>query len=42
MAVSGQFFGWVFGLGKKAKIVAPESVREQMKEELAGIIEKYL
>ena len=41
VAVSGQFFGWVFGLGKKAKIVAPESVREQMKAELAGVLDGY-
>ena len=41
VAVSGQFFGWVFGLGKKAKIIAPESVKEQMKKELAGVLEGY-
>ena len=41
VAVSGQFFGWVFGLGKKARIVAPESVREQMKAELMEVMGKY-
>ena len=41
VAVSGQFFGWVFGLGKKARIVAPESVKEQMKAELEVVREKY-
>lgn len=41
VAVSGQFFGWVFGLGKKARIVAPESVKEQLKKELAAVMEGY-
>ena len=41
VAVSGQFFGWVFGLGKKARIVAPDSVKEQMKNELAKVMEGY-
>lgn len=29
IVVSGQFFGWLSGIGKEAKIVAPESVREE-------------
>ncbi|MBE5767726.1 MAG: WYL domain-containing protein [Clostridiales bacterium] len=41
VAVSGQFFGWVFGLGKKARIIAPESVKEQMKSELLGVGKNY-
>ncbi len=31
IAVSSQFFGWVFGLGKMARIVEPESVKQQMR-----------
>ena len=34
VAVSQQFFAWVFGLGKAVRIVAPESVKEQMKKAL--------
>jgi UDP-galactopyranose mutase len=38
VAVSQQFFAWVFGLGKAVRIVAPESVKEQMKK---ALLEKY-
>jgi len=41
VAVSPQFFGWLFGLGKKARIVAPEHVKQQMKEHLADVSSKY-
>ena len=41
VAVSNQFFGWVFGLGKMVKIVAPESVKEKMKEALSENLERY-
>lgn len=41
VAISPQFFAWVFGLGKKARIVAPEHVREEMKAMLQGVSEKY-
>ena len=41
VAVSQQFFAWVFGLGKAVRIVAPESVKEQMKKALADIAERY-
>lgn len=34
VAVSQQFFGWVFGLGSYAKIVAPEEVVTQYREQL--------
>ena len=34
VAVSPQFFGWVFGLGNYVTIVAPEWVKEKMVEEL--------
>ena len=32
VAVSDQFYGWVFGQGKKVRSVAPESVKEGMKK----------
>ena len=41
VAVSDQFFGWVFGLGKAVRIVGPESVKLKMKKALEGILERY-
>jgi len=32
VAVSGQFFGWIFALGDGARIVGPEHVAEQMRD----------
>lgn len=39
VAVSGQFFGWLAGIGKEAVIVSPEEVREQYKSWLQDIID---
>ena len=39
VAVSGQFFGWLAGIGKHAKLIAPESVKHAYKEYLREIIE---
>ena len=41
VAVSQQFFAWVFGLGKNVRIVAPESVKEKMKKALEDIQGMY-
>lgn len=41
VAVSQQFFGWVFGLGKAVRIVGPEAVVEKMKKALSDITERY-
>lgn len=41
VAVSDQFFGWVFGLGKMVRIVGPEDVKEKMKKALADISARY-
>ena len=41
VAVSQQFFGWIFGLGKMVRIVGPESVKAQMRQALADITERY-
>ena len=41
VAVSQQFYGWVFGLGKSVRIVGPEDVKEGMKKALADITERY-
>ncbi len=40
--VSRQFLGWVFSLGDKAKIIAPEEVVEQMKEEIVRLQQQYM
>ena len=42
VAISQQFFGWIFGLGKSARIVAPESVKAQMKKLLDEISSRYV
>ena len=39
VAVSGQFFGWLAGIGKDAVIIGPPSVREQYRSWLSGIVE---
>ena len=39
VAVSGQFFGWLAGIGKNAKLVSPEHVREQYRNYLMEILE---
>ena len=41
VAVSQQFFAWVFGLGKSVRIVGPENVKERMKTALMDIGEMY-
>ncbi|MBE5854170.1 MAG: WYL domain-containing protein [Lachnospiraceae bacterium] len=36
IAVSNQFFGWIFALGNEFSIVGPASVRKQFEEKLLG------
>ena len=38
LTVSNQFFGWMAGIGKTAKILGPESVKEQYREYLQNIL----
>ena len=38
VTVSGQFFGWLAGIGKDAAIVSPEPVKERYRQWLADII----
>ena len=40
--VSRQFLGWVFSLGKMAKIVGPEEVIGQMQEEVIRLQKQYM
>ena len=39
--VSPQFYGWVCGLGKAARILAPAEVVEEMGNYVKGIAEMY-
>lgn len=41
ISVSGQFFGWLSGLGKEAKILKPEGVCRQYRQWLADILEDF-
>ena len=41
VAVSGQFFGWLTGLGDGAKIIAPESVKETYRKHLQIMLAQY-
>ncbi len=41
IAVSQQFYGWIFGLGKSVRIIGPEEVKEGMKKALADITARY-
>lgn len=40
VAVSGQFFGWLAGIGRDAVVIAPGEVKEQYREWLRGILEE--
>lgn len=41
VAISSQFFGWVFALGMGVKILSPSSVVERMKQEVDALHELY-
>ena len=41
VAVSPQFFSWIFGFGSEARILSPQPVVEQMKEQLALAAQLY-
>lgn len=41
VAVSGQFFGWIFGLGKDVSVVAPQEVVEQIKKAADEFMQNY-
>lgn len=41
VAVSGQFFGWLIGLGKDVKIIAPQNVVQDYCSYLKEIIRQY-
>lgn len=41
VAVSGQFFGWLFALGDGVQIIAPDEVVQQMKEQIAALKKCY-
>ena len=41
VAVSPQFFAWVFGLGNNVTITGPEDVVKQMKDMLGKVSKRY-
>ena len=41
VAVSPQFFAWVFGLGNYVTITAPDNVVKQMKDMLEKVSKRY-
>lgn len=41
VAVSNQFYGWVFGLGNMVRIIAPEHVKQGMKQLLESVHSRY-
>ena len=41
VAVSDQFFGWIFALGAKVEILGPKDVRERFKSELESMGKMY-
>ncbi len=42
VAVSGQFFGWLAGIGADASVAAPEAVKEQYRQWLLKIIDRSI
>lgn len=41
VAVSGQFYGWLTGLGNKVTILSPDNVKNEYTSYLKGILTKY-
>ena len=41
VAISPQFFGWIFSLGKNVKVTEPEEVVEEMREFGKRMIKSY-
>jgi predicted DNA-binding transcriptional regulator YafY len=41
VALSDQFLGWIFALGTGVRILSPESVAKQFREELRNVLGEY-
>lgn len=41
VAVSMQFFGWIFSLGSDVKITGPSDVVDRTRESVKGFLENY-
>ncbi len=42
VAVSKQFFSWIFELGEDAKILEPKTVSKKYKKMLNGVFDMYV
>ncbi len=40
--VSGQFFGWIMSLGEGVKIIGPDEVVDQMRQEIRRLSDQYM
>ena len=40
--VSGQFFGWIMSLGEGVKIIGPDEVVDQMRQEIRRLNDQYM
>lgn len=41
VAISSQFFGWIFGLGSEVKVTGPVAVVKQMHDEAKAFLNNY-
>ena len=41
VAVNVQFFGWLFGLGDKVRILSPQSAVDDMREHILSVLSQY-
>ena len=41
VAISSQFFGWIFSLGKDVQVTGPDAVVEKMREEAKAFLKNY-
>ena len=39
--ISSHFFGWLFSVGAGVKVIGPDDIVDQMKEEIKKLSEKY-
>ena len=42
VALSRQFFGWIFSIGEEIQVIGPTYVVDRMKEETRRLVSQYL